>query len=238
MNADVLATLDADSQFNSKQISELVVPIINKEIDVAIGSRFLKNKELKMPMIKKIGNKIFTKILSVVLGQKFTDTQTGFRAYSKEALYNIAIVNNFTYTQEVLIDLKFKGMRIGEIPVSVTYDDNRKSRVVKNIFSYSYKALSIITKSLIFHRPVLSFGLLGSVLIGGGIIAKLLTISKVFDISAGLSTGLIVLGIVSFMMGLFASVVFNRQSFAEKKLRQYMNELDDEKNLKAIFFQI
>jgi glycosyltransferase involved in cell wall biosynthesis len=224
IGADILVTIDADSQFSSNQIPELTIPILNDQLDVVIGSRFLEKKPEKISNIKFFGNKIFTKILSWVLGQKFTDTQTGFRAYSKEALLAISVVNEFTYTQEVLIDLKFKNFRIGEVPAQITYDENRKSRVVKSIFSYSTKALSIMFKSLIYHRPILVFGLFGLLLVAGGIIAKIITISNLFAISAGLSTGFIILGIVSFMMGLFANVVFKRQAFAEKDLRHYVRD--------------
>jgi len=177
-----------------------------------------------IPRIKLIGNKIFTKIVSWLVGQKFTDTQTGFRAYSKEALLNVSIVNEFTYTQEVLLDLKFKGLRIGEIPVTVSYDEKRKSRVVKNIFSYSVRVLSIIIKTLTFHKPVLAFGLLGAILSSGGIIAKIFAVTDIFGISAGLSTGLIIMGVVSLMMGMFANVIFKRQAFAEKDLRHYLDK--------------
>ena len=225
MNADYVVTLDADSQFDSAQIPELIIPLHNKQMDIVIGSRFLGNSPEKIPKIKLIGNKIFTKIISWTIGQKFTDTQTGFRAYSKEALRAISVVNEFTYTQEVLIDLKFKGFRIGEIPIRVTYDDKRKSRVVKSIFGYSAKALSIIFKSLLFHRSILVFGLFGIFLITVGAISKILTITNIFTISAGLSTGFIILGTVSFMMGLFANIVFKRQSFAEKDLRHYVDEI-------------
>ena len=227
LDADIVVTLDADSQFDSNQIPELIIPILNKQLDVVIGSRFLKTKPEGIPRIKSIGNKIFSKIVSWSIGQKLTDTQTGFRAYSREALLNISVVNDFTYTQEVLIDLEFKKMRIGEVPVSVLYDDKRKSRVVKNVSGYTMRALSIIIKSLAFHRPILAFGLFGLFLVVTGIVAKLITITDVFDfrVSADLSTGLIILGIVSFMMGLFANVVFKRQSFAEKDLRHYINEL-------------
>ena len=222
MKADFVVTIDADSQFDSKQIPELIVPILNRQLDVVIGSRFLKNMPKNIPKIKKVGNKIFTKIVSWLTGQSFTDTQTGFRAYSKEALLNISIVSDFTYTQEVLIDLKFKGMQIGEIPVRVIYDEKRKSKVVKSVFNYSVRALSIIIKTLTFHRPIFAFGLLGAFLCGGGIVAKLLTITTILGVSADLSTGFIILGIVSFMMGMFASVIFKRQAFAEKDLRHYI----------------
>jgi len=224
MNADVVVTIDSDSQFDSTQISELIVPILNNQSDVVIGSRFLEKAPKNIPKIKMIGNRIFSKIVSWLTGQKFTDSQTGFRAYSKEALLNISIVNDFTYTQEVLIDLKFKGMRIDEIPVRVSYDEKRKSRVVKNVFQYSTKALSIIIKTLVYHRPIFAFGLFGFILIGGGIIAKLLTISQIFQVRASLSTGFIILGAVSFMLGILASVVFNRQAFAEKDLRHYIEQ--------------
>jgi len=115
MGADIVVTLDADSQFNSNQIPELIIPILNHQAEVVIGSRFLNNTPLDIPKIKLFGNRIFTKIISWAIGQKFTDTQTGFRAYSKDAILSITVVNEFTYTQEVLIDLKFKGYKIDDL---------------------------------------------------------------------------------------------------------------------------
>lgn len=226
MNADILVAVDADSQFDSNQISELIFPIINNQADVVIGSRFQGEKPKNIPRIKYIGNKIFTKIVSSVVQQKFTDTQTGFRAYSREALLNVSVVNDFTYTQEVLIDLKFKGMQIAEVPVSVKYNDNRKSRVVKNIFNYSAKALAIITRTLVYHRPMFAFNILGGIFCGVGVLAKIVTAFNVLSINTSLSTGLIILGGVSFMMGVFAAVVFRRQVFAEKDLRHYLESSD------------
>ena len=223
MNADIVVTVDGDSQFDSTEIPELIAPIVNHQADMVIGSRFLNRVPKNIPKIKLIGNKIFTKLVSLLIGQKFTDTQTGFRAYSREALLKISVVNEFTYTQEVLIDLKFKGLQIVEIPISVKYDDKRKSRVVKSIFGYSSRAISIITRTLVYHRPMFSFNVLGGVFCAGGIIGKLLTISGVLSINSSLTTGFIILGAVSFMMGVFASVVFKRQAFAEKDMRHYLD---------------
>ena len=226
MNADIVVAVDGDSQFDSTQIGKLIAPILNNQADVVIGSRFQNGMPKNMPKIKFFGNKIFTRLVSSLVQQRFTDSQTGFRAYSKKALLNISVVNNFTYTQEVLIDLKFKGIQIAEVPVRVTYDDKRKSRVVKNIFSYSSRALAIIIRTLVFHRPLLSFFVLGGIFCGGGILAKILTSLQVLIVNASLSTGLIILGGVCFMMGLFATVVFNRQSFAEKDLRHYIENIE------------
>jgi len=223
MNADIVVTLDADSQFDANQIPEMIVPILNHQADVVIGSRFHGKAPKNIPRVKLLGNKIFSRLVSWVVGQKFTDTQTGLRAYSKEALLNISVVNEFTYTQEVLMDLKFKELRIVEVPVSVRYDDARKSRVVKSIFGYSTRALSIISRTLLYHRPILAFGVLSGIFIGGGILAKILTITNILEVNSSLSTGFIILGAVSFMLGVFASVVFKRQKFAERDLRHYLN---------------
>jgi glycosyltransferase involved in cell wall biosynthesis len=224
MNADIVVTVDGDSQANVNDIPGLIEPILNNQFDVVIGTRFLKNIPEGYPKIKLIGNRIFTNLVSLVAGQKFTDSQTGLRAYSKEAITNISVVNDFTYTQEVLLDLKFKGYRIGDIPITVNYY-RKDSKVAKNIFKYTFKSLLIILRSMIYHRPMLSFGLFGLLLIGGGVLAKLLTTYvEGFYITAGLSTGLIILGVVSFMIGGFASVVFKRQSFTEKEIRHFLKE--------------
>ena len=44
MNADIVVTVDADSQFDPNQIHELVVPLMNHQADVVIGSRFLEKR--------------------------------------------------------------------------------------------------------------------------------------------------------------------------------------------------
>ena len=81
-----------------------------------------------------------------------------------------------------------------------------------------------------YHRPILKFGILGIFLIIGGIFAKVITISNIFGggISSELSTGFIILGVVNFMLGLFANIVFKRQAFTERNLREYLT--NKEKN--------
>ena len=112
MDADILVTLDADGQFPPEQISNFIVPILNNQYDVVSGARFTKEIPKYYPRTKLMGNKIFSKMVSWVTNQKFHDTQTGFRAYSKNAILNISIISEFNFAQEVLIDLVFKGFRV------------------------------------------------------------------------------------------------------------------------------
>lgn len=225
IGADLLVTLDGDGESSPDEIPDLINPIINNHFDVVVGTRFSKNIPSNYPRLRLFGNKIFSKIVSFAVGHKFTDTQTGFRAYSKEALENISVVNDFTYTQEVLFDLYFKKFRIGEVPVSDSY--RGESRAVKSVFRYTCHSLSIILRSLVFHRPIMTFGLFGLFLSSLGIVAKLISghFPEIINVHSTLSSGLILLGAVAFMMGLFASIVFTRQSFTERDLRHHLKRL-------------
>ena len=226
MGADIVVTVDGDGEANVDEIPDLINPIITNQFDVVVGTRFLKNIPKNYSRVNLFGNRIFTKLVSFVAGHKFSDTQSGYRAYSRDAITDISVINNFTYTQEVLLDLHFKGYKIGNVPISFTYRDD--SKMTKSIPKYTYRALSIILRSLVFHRPIMAFGLFGAFLAGVGIMAKVVTgYTETINVHNTLSSGLILLGAVSFMMGLFASVVFKRQRFTEIELRHHIKKLND-----------
>ena len=162
MNADIAVNIDADGQFNPNDIPRLIKPIIDGKVDMVTCSRFLdKNLEPDMPRIKKFGNAIFTKLVSRLTKQKFTDTQCGFRAYSKEVALRLTLFGVHTYTQEVFLDLATKGMRILEIPCKVKGEREGKSRLVTNVFSYGLKVLLIIIRSFRDYQPLKFFGTIG-----------------------------------------------------------------------------
>ena len=125
--ADIAVTIDADNQFNPDEINVLIQSIIKGKADVVLGSRFVgQNKPEGISRMKLFGNKYMAKFISFLSGQKFCDVSCGFRAYSKQALLNLNLFGKFTYTQELILSLKFKGLRIKEIPVRARYFENRK----------------------------------------------------------------------------------------------------------------
>ena len=86
-------------------------------------------------------------------------------------------------------------------------------------------------RSIFYHRPILAFGLFGILLCSAGTIAKILKFYDILNLSGDLSNGLVILGVVSFMMGLFANVVFKRQAFTERDLRLQLRQSSVSKNL-------
>ncbi len=173
MKADIIVNIDADGQFNPNDIPRLVKPILTERAEVATCSRFKdKGLEPAMPWVKKFGNRLFTGLINFLTRSSFTDTQCGFRAYSREAALRLNLFGRFTYTQEALMDLIQKGMRIEEIPCKVVGERNGKSRIVKHWYSYGIKALIIITRTIRDYKPLKFFGSIGLLfLLAGGISA-------------------------------------------------------------------
>ncbi len=162
MGADIMVNIDADAQFNPAEIPRLIEPILQGRADVLSCSRF-KDKALlpKMPFIKRFGNRLFTIMINFFTKSKFTDTQCGFRAYSRQAMLRLNLFAKFTYTQEVLIDLLQKGMRIEEVACRVQGERQGKSRVVRHWYTYGSKALIIVVRTLRDYKPLKFFGGIG-----------------------------------------------------------------------------
>ena len=115
------------------------------------------------------GNRRVANLVSLATGNKFYDVSCGFRAYGQEAMLNLNLVGKFTYTQETLLELSFKDLVIKEVPVTVKYFDDRKSRVAHSITNYAYKAFSIIFRTVKDYKPLKFFGISGLIIFFIGI---------------------------------------------------------------------
>lgn len=175
MKADIITNIDADMQFNPKDIPQLVKPIVNGEAEMVTATRF-KDKRLipkNMPKLKKFGNWGFTSLINFLTRQKFTDTQCGFRAYSREAALRLNLFGRFTYTQEVFIDLVNKGIKIAEVPVKVKYFKERKAKISHSLLGYGIRALIIVLRTFRDYKPLVFFGIPGFIVFGGGFLFSL-----------------------------------------------------------------
>lgn len=170
-NYDLMVNIDGDNQFDPKEIPSVILPIIDKNADLVIGSRFLNDKRItNQSLIKYFGNKFVAKLISFMVKENFKDVSSGFRAYSKEALLNLNLHGSFTYTQETFLEFAVKKLKIIEVPVSITYFKNRKSRVFKNVFQYAFNALRIILKGFRDYYPLKFFGVLALIFLIPGLL--------------------------------------------------------------------
>ena len=159
LGADIIVNIDADGQFNSKDIPKLIQPILNKEADVVTCSRFIDPSIVKnMPFRRKIGNLLFANIINRITGRSLTDVSCGFRAYSREAALRLNLFGSFTYTHESIIDLTNKNMRISEIALPVVYFEERRSLISGNLISYGVRSLNIMIRATRDTQPLSFFG--------------------------------------------------------------------------------
>ena len=122
IGGDVLVTFDADGQHRIEDIKNVIEPIINQKADLVIGSRFLDENEKEVPQYRKVGIKVITKITNASINEQLTDSQSGFRAYSKK------VVNELNPTElgmgistEILIKASSKNFKILEVPIKILY---------------------------------------------------------------------------------------------------------------------
>ena len=160
-DCDILVGIDADGQFDPNEIPILIAPILKREADMVIGNRFKSGMPANMPAIKFTGNKMVSRLISNVSGQKFTDVSCGFRAYDREALLRFNIYGEFTYTHETILSSVYQGLKVVEVPINVTYYTGRKSRVAGSISRYAVQTSKIILRVLLDYRPLRVFGAIG-----------------------------------------------------------------------------
>lgn len=175
LGADVIVHTDADGQYPAKHIPELLKKI-EEGNDLVLGSRFAGKIE-EMPLLKRIGNKAFSRAISHFTKKKLTDVTTGFRAFTKEVAEEISIINTFTYTQEQIIKASLKKFRIAEIPIEAR--KTRESRLFRNSWEYAWKAWINIFRIYRDYEPLRFFGRIGALMFLLGFIVGLYIIYEV-----------------------------------------------------------
>ncbi|KHE91510.1 MAG: glycosyltransferase family 2 protein [Candidatus Scalindua rubra] len=121
---DLVVQIDGDGQHDPKYIKPMIDALLSSESDVVIGSRFLEGGSYDVPVSRKIGIKFFSKIASLITGQKISDSTSGFQALNHRAFYYFSKVDNFPYDYpdaDTIITLIFAGFKVKEIPV-IMYD--------------------------------------------------------------------------------------------------------------------
>ncbi|MBN2367521.1 glycosyltransferase family 2 protein [Candidatus Woesearchaeota archaeon] len=142
---DIVIHIDADGQYNPKEIPKLISPIYKNQADFVLGTRDIWALD-HMPFKKKFGNSFFSFLMSLMLKRRITDAQTGFRAMSYEAAKDLILIASYTYTQEELIRISKKGYKIKEVPISFRKRKHGRSRLVLSSFRYGLFVLKDLIK--------------------------------------------------------------------------------------------
>jgi glycosyltransferase involved in cell wall biosynthesis len=147
-NADILITMDGDGQHQPEEIPKLTQALTEFNADLIIGSRFTSKNNHNIPRYRKLGISLIGFAANSLIDLDITDTQSGFRAYSKKAINNIQIKDfGMGASLEILFSARKSGFKIQEIGISCLYFDDSSTL---NPLSHGVK-LAISLMKLALH---------------------------------------------------------------------------------------
>lgn len=149
--ADIVVNTDGDNQYPQERIADLVQPIIRGEADIVIGDRQTHTIRHFSPF-KRLMQRFGSWVVNRAAGTRLPDAASGFRAYSRYALYRLNIVTTFSYCMETIIQAGNKRIAISSIPIQ-TNAKTRESRLFSNVFEHMFKSGQAILRSYIMYRP-------------------------------------------------------------------------------------
>jgi hypothetical protein len=145
LDADVVASLDADGQHDPGELPLLVEPVLRGEFDMVQGSRVLGRYE-RESAVRHLGVLFMSKLVTLMTGTRITDVSNGYRAISTETLRKLILQQDQFWTSEVIIEALRKRARIKEVPITVRA---RASGVTKKPppFKYGWQFFKVIVKT-------------------------------------------------------------------------------------------
>ena len=174
MNSEILVTFDADGQHRIEDIQNVVEPIMKKEADIVIGSRFLEENVGDVPDYRKLGIKAITKLTNISMNENLTDSQSGFRAYNNEVINKIHPTDQgMGISTEILIKASQKKFLIVEVPIKISYEGNTSTH---NPVSHGASVIFSTLKFTSMEHPLKFYGIPGGILSAIGLFFVVWTI--------------------------------------------------------------
>lgn len=218
--ADIIVNTDADNQYNGADIEKLVRPILEEKADMVIGERPIDSTEHFSPLKKKLQH-FGSYVVRKASKTNIPDAPSGFRAYSRDAAMRLNVTNNYTYTLETIVQAGRTSMAIMSVPIR-TNGELRESRLFHSMFSYVKRSVLTIGRAYMMYRPLTFFTVLGMIpfLLGTGlgirfIIYLTMGVGNGHIQSLILASTLMMLGFMTFVVGLQADVIASNRKILE-----------------------
>ncbi|MCX5855344.1 MAG: glycosyltransferase family 2 protein [Deltaproteobacteria bacterium] len=171
LGADVIVNTDADNQYEARDISKLVKPILEGKADIVIGARPI-NEVKHFSAMKRILQKFGSYVVRLVSKTDVADAPSGFRAISRDAAMHLNVFNEYTYTLETIIQAGQKNMTVTSVPIR-TNKYLRPSRLIKSIPAYLKRSILTIIRIFVVYQPFRFFMTIGLVSFSIGLLIGL-----------------------------------------------------------------
>lgn len=184
LNPRAVVMLDGDGQHHADDIPAVLAPILSGAADLVIGSRFLEVRS-KIPGYRQVGQHGLTLVTNIASGMPVGDSQSGFRAFSADALQYISFSQGgFSIESEMQFLAREHGLQVIEVPIKVVYEEPAK----RNPFAHGMEVIRGIMRLVGQTRPLLFFGGAGLMLLTAGIVLGL-SVAHTFLTTGRLAVG-------------------------------------------------
>jgi glycosyltransferase involved in cell wall biosynthesis len=122
--------VDGDGQHDPREIGQVLEPILDGRADLVVGTRFVTGGGYRGTRVRRVGIRLFAAIVSVMVGQRVSDTTSGFRAVNRKALRLFAAEYPHDYPEvESMVLLSRHGLRLLEVPVQMRVRETGNSSI-------------------------------------------------------------------------------------------------------------
>ncbi|MFB5626513.1 MAG: glycosyltransferase family 2 protein [Nitrosopumilus sp.] len=208
-NAQIMVTLDGDGQHNPDQIPLLIDAITAHNVDVAIGSRFLDDTT-QASGYRKTGIKIITSASNYGTNFKISDSQSGFRAYSKDAIDAIhPTEQGMSVSTEILLKISNKGLSVAEVPITISYQGDTSEQ---HSVTHGVGVLANTIKYVSIKHPLQFYGIPGLTLIIAGLVLGGMFLDRYLNdqvVFYGSLLGSIILFLLGAILSVTAIILFS-----------------------------
>jgi glycosyltransferase involved in cell wall biosynthesis len=162
--ADIIVMLHPDYQYPPELVTAMAALISSGIFDVVLGSRILGGYALKggMPYYKYVFNRLLTFVQNVFTGQKLSEYHTGYRAFSSKVLSELPILENsddFIFDNQILMQIFFFNLKIGEITASCSYNKDCSSINLRRSIAYGFGVLSNTLKYVLQRNGIREYNI-------------------------------------------------------------------------------
>ncbi len=216
----IMVMLDGDGQHEPSHIPVVLKSVLKGKVDVVAGSRFLGVKS-EIPGYRTIGQRILTFITNLGSGLKLSDTQSGFKAFSRKSIESLSFIQNGVGDVECEMQflIKENNLSVEEVPITAYYDVRAK----RNPLTQGMRNMNALLNMISERRPLFFFGLTGILLaliglaIGGWVLFTWQTSGGIAIGTALVSVLLLTVGVFSIFTSLILNTIKNLIISAIKK---------------------
>ena len=149
---ELAVRLDGDGQHDAAEIPKILAPVETGEADLVIGSRFVDGTgTYRPPLARRLGIRVFARLVSVLGGQRVTDTTSGFVALDRTGieLFAAEYPHDYPEVEATLVALK-SGLRLQQVQVEMRERTTGSSSItfVRSLYYIVKVTLALLVASL------------------------------------------------------------------------------------------